>query len=316
MTSAINAPIENEDYNNLVGYSNLVPALSSAAATNKAGSLWGVGYGDRGYGQFFPELSLLADSSVIQVTPWNTLRTILSIIGDHQGLAISNLPPVVSPNNLIEYQQMFQMLLSSMDVGRLTSISGGKTLFPNQAVSTRAAQWGTPATQAIAATFMISFDDENKARYFFNTGGTINFNLQHADVSTPQNQSWNQILNALGTIQFSANNTNRTGTGGTANAIGYYDLTAGWQTIFNGTNIGGGAYSSNDVIIQAQYESYSGLYGAKGAEIRFRVTLTDEHANPFSDVVNGGTTCRIGVTKATTFVAGIQTPTCTNTVNF
>lgn len=316
MTFLKNGPIENEDYNYLVGYSNLVPAPSSVAATNKAGCLWGVGYGDRGYGQFFPELFLIGDSNVIQIAPWNTLTTVLSLIGEQQGLILSNLPPVVAPNNLIEFQQAFQSLLTSMDIGRLNSSSWGKTLFPNQAVSTRATQWGTPTTQAIAATFLISFDDENKARYFFNTGGAINFNLQHADVSTPQNQSWNQILNALGTIQFSANNTNRTGTGGTANTIGYYDLVAGWQTIFNGTNIGGGAYSSNDVVIQAQYESYTGLYGAKGAAIRFRVTLTDEHSNPFSDVVNAGTTCRIGATKATTFVSGIQTPTCTNTVNF
>lgn len=315
MTYVTNGVAQTQDYNNLIGDSNLVAAPSSAIATQKAGYLWGVGYGDRGYGQTTPALSLITNKT-IQTNEWNTLRSILLSMGNQQGLILSNLPPVVNAGNIIEHQQGFSLALISIDTGRLNSTSGGKTLFTNQASSTRGSTWGTNAVPSISATLLVSFSDENNARYFFNTGGTINFNLSHPSVTTPQNQNWNQVLSALGTILFSANNTNRTGSGGTTNAIGYYNLTTSYQTIFNGTNIGGGAYSSNDVLIEAQRESFVGQNGANGAEIRFRITLSDQHSNVFSDLVAAGTNCTIAISKSTSFVAGIQTPSCSFTTNF
>lgn len=64
MTYTRNGIIQASDFNSFAGASRS-PAASAAGAQNKAGSLWGVGFGDRGYGQVNPELPLVGSSEPV-----------------------------------------------------------------------------------------------------------------------------------------------------------------------------------------------------------------------------------------------------------
>jgi len=109
--------------------------------------------------------------------------------------------------------------------------------------------------------------------------------------------------------------TSSTGSSALSSGIGYYDLTDAYQTIIDGTNIGTGAYTSNDVLIEAHRLSQSGVNGGNGTGVRVRITLTDQHANAFFDTVSSGTNASFSVLKAT-FLAGIVTPSGTITDPF
>jgi hypothetical protein len=109
--------------------------------------------------------------------------------------------------------------------------------------------------------------------------------------------------------------TSSTGSSGLSSTIGYYDLTGSNQTIIDGTNIGTGAYTANDVLIQAQRLSFAGVNGGNGAGVRVTITLTDQHTNAFFDTVSSGTSASFSVLKAT-FLSGIVTPTGTVTNAF
>ena len=71
----------------------------------------------------------------------------------------------------------------------------------------------------------------------------------------------------MGTILMNYTQTTQSGSGGTPTAIGYYDLSTSYQTIFSQT--GSGAYTDATLVIQARY-------GSSGAYIEILVTLTPE----------------------------------------
>ena len=75
MTYSNGLTIQAADYNSLAGATGTA-ASSGVAAQNRAGYLWGVGYGDRGYGQTIPALSPVSASNVDQ--GWTNLQGVLS----------------------------------------------------------------------------------------------------------------------------------------------------------------------------------------------------------------------------------------------
>jgi hypothetical protein len=161
----------------------------------------------------------------------------------------------------------------------------------------------------------MTFSSEDKARYFFNSGGLLNLTLAHPSTTTTQNSNWNTILSALGTISFGAHATTRSGSGGTPANIGYYELTGSAQSVFSGA-IGTGAYTANTIDVTAWSTNIVGANGAKGSIVKIKVVLTDGHTNTFSDTVAAGTVASIGYRKAATYVTGIETPTFANSIAF
>ena len=104
--------------------------------------------------------------------------------------------------------------------------------------------------------------------------------------------------------------TTRTGSGGTpSTTTGFYDLSTSYATIFEGTNIGSGAYSANDVLVQAKSDG--------AGVITFQITLDDQHAptSPSTvDTVESGTKADITIRKSSTYT--IATPAFATTDSF
>jgi hypothetical protein len=208
-------------------------------------------------------------------------------------------------------------LLALLDENRLNYDIANMTLASSAASSTRSTAW----SNTITCEFSVTFASENAARYFHNTGGEIRIALEHPSTATSQDQNWHDVLDDL-VVAFRANESVRlSGSTGTATGVGYYDLTTSYQTILDGTNSGSGAYSTNDYLVEAKADTITGLNGAKGSEIWFRVTLADQHANVHFDEVSSGTNAVLSHLRATAtgsdlLTSAIAAPSCAVETDF
>ena len=295
-----------------------VAAASSAAATNSAAYLWGVGYGDRGYGETTPAMSTKQAGSIVASSDWTNLRTILSSLATWQGTTATLLPPSTAFSAGTQAQAHaagntsydLPTLTSTLDTNRLNYNVANMTATASAASTTRSTTWGSGAT-GITCEFTVTFADENAARYFFNTGGEIRIFLSHPNTTSSRNTSWNTVLNGF-VASFKANATARTGGSyGAAQAIGYYQLTTNYQVVVDGTNTGVSPYGVNDFYVDAKASTITGLNGAKGSVLNFRVRLVDEQTNAFSDIVASGTVATLGHLRATAVLTAKAAPTCT-----
>lgn len=261
--------------------------------------------------------------SMVKAQDFLDLRSVIASIASYQGTATTLLPPTTEfavggpikaevPATTV-YD--FPTMIANIDNNRLVAAPANMTVIVNSLNVTRSTTWGANST-GIVCEVQAAFNSENEARYFFNSGGTLNLAMAHSNTTTLQNSNWNAILNALGTIKIGARSTTRTGSGGTPAAIGYYNLTTVYQTIFDGTNIGAGAYAANDVLVEALTDGVTGFAGGNGTTIRIRITLSDQHLNSFSDIVAAGTVASFGLTKAAQLLTGIASPTYSTLVNF
>ncbi len=288
------------------------------AAAPCVGAVYGVGFGNRGYGQSGITLTPVVPGQLVASTEWTNMRNALAVVREHQ---TGSVPALVPPTSLLETGDViqahetsppsndtydFNSQISSADSSRFSSDSAKRGTFTIAGVSTetRTSAWSS----TINHSMRIQFGSEDAARYFFNSGGQIRLDYTHP-AGTPQDNDWrSSLITRLGQVRFDYTGTTTTGTSGLSSSIGYYDLIATFQTIINGANIGTGAYTTNDVLIEAQRDSFGGVNGANGPTVRIRTTLTDQHSNPFFDTVSAGTNVSYSVRKAT-FLSGIVTPT-------
>jgi len=323
MTYAKGSNIAATDYNAFAGVTGTA-AASSVAAQNKAGYLYGIGFGDRGYGQSSPTLITKNVGDAVG-QEWQDLRSVVASLASWTNTPITLLPPTTSLNNgvaVTAHEQDapssnaydFQNLIASLDANRFNYQIGNMTLTNSAASTTRSTTWGG-GTGGITAEFSVTFASEDAARYFFNTGGEIRLALAHPSTLTSRDTSWNTILSNL-VLAFRANAASKiTGAYGTAQAIGYYQLTTAYQTILNGTNSSIGAYTVNDFTISARAVSITGLNGAKGSVVYFRVQLVDEQTNAFSDIVQSGTIATLSHLRATSTYS-LPSPTSSIVTSF
>jgi len=320
MTITSGSNILASDFNDIAGTINATSAYpSSIAATAKVAALYGVGYGDRGYGQTSPALNSVSAGNPIRAQDFLDLRSAISAICSYQGTSQTTLPvaSIFTPGANVNTaaHAVLASYASTIDANRLVAAAANMAVTPSALSVSRTAAWGT-STGGITCEVTAAFPSEDAARFFFNSGGSINLVMAHASTASPQDTFWTNVLSALGTIKIGARSTSRSGSGGTPAAIGYYNLTAAYQNVLDGTNIAAGAYSANDVLVQAAALSIAGVNGGNGTAVKIRVLLTDQHTNSFYDSVRAGTSATFGFTKAASVLTGIATPVFTTNTNF
>ena len=131
----------------------------------------------------------------------------------------------------------------------------------------------TPWTGTVLHQWTLTFASENAARYFFNTGGQVYASgSRTGGTGSHLDFTFTDLLNQMGTIKMGAVTTTYTGTGGTAQSIGYYGLTETFQTIF--THLGSAyGYTSASYSLQARVENVAGLNGANGTVVRMQAVF-------------------------------------------
>jgi hypothetical protein len=280
--------------------------------------VFGTGTGDAGYGQTSLQ-GAVSVGGLINSAHWTNLRSMVVTAATHQGTAITTLPTttVLQVGAVITAHEIaapssnayeLSNYITAINTNRLTAASGAMSIITGSTI-TRASAWATTITCTMDAIWA----SEDAARFFFNSGGQIRLNFsQPTGSGTAQDTDWNAILaTKLGEVRLGSYTTTNAGSTSMANgALGFYGLTTSPQAIVTGTNVGGGAYSSNDVSVTAQVLNKVGVNGGNGNTVRFVVLLSDQHTG-VTDSVSSGTAAAFSTFKATTYLTGIATPTFT-----
>lgn len=291
-------------------------------------AVYGVGSGNRGYGQTtVTQENVVANTTVVAASHWLNLRSMIAACANHQGTSIANLPPAgsfVAGETVYAHEQSspssnaydLDSYISAIDTNRLTANPVSMTLSTSAFTLTRSSAWST----AITGVFDVDFGSENAARYFFNSGGEIRFRAVHPSGGTTKDADWRTIFtNAIGTMTLKASSFSISGTATSAvSNTGFYGLgSASPTTIFNGQNIGSGAYSMNDVIVTAKVLNKAGVNGGNGTGIRFTVVFDDAYTNNVvaETALLSGTTLHVDVLRATV-LTGIVAPSFTTVTSF
>jgi len=201
--------------------------------------LLGAGLSDSGYGQAVGSAQVAADVKVT-VSQWNTLRTDLLKIRQHQtGLNESVSLTLPTTTDLIDdtFANQYKDFASLCSTDRLTVAltEAPPVNLYDPTLSRRTSPWNGKLTHTVTITFASG----DAARHFFNAGGSFQFSATITGYTGGTNDKggrWDQMLTAMGTIKFAAHGTTYTGTeaagGYPKTSIGWYELTTSDQYVF------------------------------------------------------------------------------------
>ena len=287
-----------------------ISSLDYNAIRNSVVALLGPGTGQRGYGQTIASSPVTA-GNVINKSHWDLLRYDLINIKVHQDGAT---PPIVAlqPNAVIRYgatnpNTNYETLAAQADSVRF-NIGNGQSILNTRASTTYTSAWSTTAS----ATLTVTFSTANAARYFFNSGGKVQFASSRQFGSTSrQNTAWTQLLSSVGTQSFG---------GATPLLANFYTLTTSYQTFYQ--NSQSTPYSNNYYQLSALCNVANNSTGT-ATSITFRIIWKDDYVDPDTlntkpsppsfapnDVVDG--TLSIAITELTP--SGIMVPSGSFTV--
>jgi len=233
------------------GVNTAILATDYNTIQSKVNNILGIGSGDYGYGQLVTS-SQVARTNRITVSQWNALRNDLLKARQHQtNVDESGFLTIPSTNVRIREADRlaYNTFSDTITTNRLITPPSTQASLTTLQTVTRTAPWSTTISHQVTVTFL----SEDASRFFFNTGSSIKFSSGLTGFSTGisllVNQSWQTLLANMGIISFNAYSTTKTGTG-TAQAIGFYNLTTTNQLVFTKLVEAGNQYTPN------QYELY------------------------------------------------------------
>jgi hypothetical protein len=249
------------------------------------------------------------------------LREACLVCANHQGTSSTTMPPanLLAVGKIIEAYESSAPTSDQYDLDTIvfaiaanparfqTNTGLSMTLLVNEYSDTRTLGWGSLTTPTITCSFDINFRDEDHARWFFNSGGEIRVALYHPN-GVGNNAQWHGALGGVGVLRFSHNQSITNGLPIQTRNIGYYQLTASQQIVFNANDLSNYTYvfpggpqtgGPNDKLrIEAQRLGYLGVRGGNGSSIRFTVTMT-ENSPTVSPSISPGTKVSVDILHAT-----------------
>jgi len=286
-----------------VGVGNQIQTAEYIAIQSVIAPILGIGSGQTGYGQTVRSSSAgVVQYSKITSQQWTNLRndivatrqhqnglTILDkTLGDPGYIALQSLKIPTTDTTIKEQDRAAYLALANQCVTDKSLVDAAQQistdlLNPTGATANgiRTATWNTTISHTVTVTFpptasqvTAGLNQLDVARFFFNTGGKIQFSAARWDLldktgaGTPgtKNYSWNQLLVNSGIISFGATATTKVGNG-TINAdtaqIGYYNLLAStgieYQQYINAYTVGLDFYQPNEWRIFAKANSDGSL---------------------------------------------------------
>ena len=269
--------IEATDFNNFVG------ANTSSTGT-QFNSTWAWGNGNRGWGQTpVPQVST---GDVVTATQWATLINSLNnanvhINGTNSGLTANTAGQLISvidslPSKIAGIGTDRNKFASN---SAAIANAGGLTAYSPWVVTATAGI--DPGTAERSFGARITFNNgPDAARFFFNAGGRLKFNVSSVDNGTTNRSTQvHSLFGFVGGLGLFGSNTStgRTGTGGTVTAnvttTGYYQLSSANTTIVS-VSTTNASYASDVATITARTNGNQGLFGDNGSQVEFWVNIT------------------------------------------
>jgi hypothetical protein len=297
---------------------DLITALRYNNLQSRINVIMGTGSGNSGYGQSLVSAQVAVGSNVDLVRVLN-LRTDMIKARQHQTAnneapspGTGAFPLVTTADQVTDaFAANLESQMTTIETNKLTLGAGGTlgnqfTDTTDANTSQRTASWNGLLTHNVT----VAFGSQNAARFYFNSGGDIRFRvtLTGGTSDTGVNQiftDWSTMFSTMGTITMNHNGTTRSGSAGTAQAIGFYQLTTSNQEIFR--RVGSGNYATNTYIINARTDNAGNVF--------FNIQFNDNKGgNPnFDEVVTGTLTSRLDIRRATGANVAVTSPTLTTT---
>lgn len=281
MTYSTGSVILDDDYN--------IFATGNAAGTGdnnvaNVNTVWGVGTGDKGYGQTtLPVLSAVTAGQTVTATQWSTMLARISSAGSQQSTSITPITSPVAGDTISAYAALSTNITSIYN-SRLNCAAVGTSITSGGSVD-RSTSWGTSVT----FTHTITFASGDAARYFFNSGGRIVLSYSRSGGSAnDQNTAITNLLSACGTIYITSGTATQTIAGGTYTGTvksggsgsptisantGYYDLTTANVQVFTQSASSYYGYEGNSLTINVKSNGTQGSNADAGSVITIYSTV-------------------------------------------
>ena len=210
--AALGSPISKDDYNNIrkIVYNVLGPGGTNPTTGNPDPTF--------GYGQTLLSSDISSGDQTITETQWDQLRLDINKAYTHQVGSATTIPDVAGTTNVgvtsatrVSYGQVYQTYLAAANdiLTNRNLFAGSQRPGSPVTVTGGTKTTTTPWSVAVSQQIDVTFNSAAEARYFFNSGATINFRSSREGGTTSpqnaaaQNNSWTSFLNTVvGTVSF------------------------------------------------------------------------------------------------------------------
>lgn len=294
------------DYNTIVG-------TSPGSTTNTINTVWAVGSGSAGYGQ--TPISSVSASALVTATQWATLINNLNSTLTHQSGSGSGLSAPVAGNQ-INYLSTLQTQVNNAYTNRLTFASNSAAVTNVSSLTAYAAWTSATTTSTLTRSFgcRVTFPSADQARYFFNSGGRVKFNISGTGSGSSRSTAAANMCTYLGGVLVFGANTNggRAGTGGTVatndTTKGYYGATNANVNIVSVTGVTA-SYTTDTGTIAIKTNGTQGSNNDNGSQLEFWATINSTSG------ANAGGSFDDSLSLTVTATVDVSYPETTNLTN-
>lgn len=289
MTISRGSQIQASDLVNVRGDISSTTAYASAAlAQNKLAACFGVGFGDRGYGQTTPVINAVTPRQRIQSVDYTSLISSLSTCATHLGISLQlpNVSEFLTGEPVRAGTTNWAQLVSQVDERRLTP-DPSHMLTTVVLSDTRTDRWSS----SVSLIFRAQFDTENQARFFFNSGGTINFTPSLTGGTNAISSDWSALLQSVGTVRLGARTLTHSGQ---TIAQGFYTSATSFRSVFISRST---QYPDNTLEVLTRVGERQAQNGGNGRFAEIQVVFTNGVRNSVLDFVDGVLGVSMSVTK-------------------
>jgi hypothetical protein len=245
-------------------------------------TIWGVGTGDKGYGQSTTLPVVAGGTDTVTATQWSTMISRLNSILTHQSGSGSGITAPTA-GATIAYLNTLSSSISTGFTNRLNATTNG-TDVTGAAPAAYVWNTSTPTTAQIIRT--ATWANADQARYFFNAGGKLILTFSCTNtLGNSKGADWASLLGTkMLSLTIGSYSNTRNGVGGTATstntAVGYWNAgTAGQNVIILTSASGTADYGSNSVSIDVKTNGVQGANGDVGTVMTFTINLNDAAAD-------------------------------------
>lgn len=298
MTYAQGNLIEAQDYNDLLG-------TNTSTNSSTFHAVWAWGANSRGYGQ--TPISNVSVGSTVTATQWATLVNNINSANLHIRNTSSGLTANTA-GQIIGHSGGLPVAITRLNQDRLLFATNSAVIANHNSLTAYGA-WSvasTSATQTRAFGATVTFASADRARFFFNAGGRLKFNVSAVNNAGANSRSAAvvSLFTNLGGVALFASNTNagRTGSGGTLGtnntALGYWNATTGNATIVSVTSTTTN-YTSDTASITYTTNGTVGSHNDNGTILSFYAVINSTSGGnaggSFDDAINVTPTVTVDV---------------------
>jgi hypothetical protein len=290
--------IEATDYNNLLG-------TNTTTNTSTIHACWAWGTGSRGYGQ--TPISNVSVAGTVTATQWATLVNTINSANLHIRNTSSGLTANTA-GQIIGYSGGLPTAITLLNQDRLLFATNSAVIANHNGLTAYSAWTSTSTSSTLTRSFgaNVAFISPDRARFFFNAGGRLKFNVSCVNNGGAGSRSAavTNLFGYLGGVATigSINNGGRTGTGGTLGtndtAKGYWDATIANITLVSVTSTTTN-YTTDTATITYRTNGENGSFNDRGTILSFWCTITStsggDSGGSFDDSLNVTPTVTIDV---------------------